>query len=139
MTVPNYVGRKIDLVFPITTASARSNLLVHQTWIKHFPHWHSSDLIVISLFLSFLHDESECPPFLKLAQEQEKHKHEQGLMHKEIVQEVENDIGNLQLAEDFEEDSGDLFILLSHLPVRSSGKVTEWEFNIGTDHDKLTR
>ena len=56
-------------------------------------------------------------------------------MHKEIVQEVENDIENLQLAEDFEEDSGDLFILLSHLPTRSSGKATELEFNIGTDHD----
>ena len=41
--------------------------------------------------------------FLKLAYECEKHKHEQGLMHKEIVQEVENDIGNLELAEDFEE------------------------------------
>ena len=76
-----------------------------------------------------------CLPFLKLACEQEKHKHEQGLMHKEILQEVENDIGNLELAEDFEEDSGDLFILLSHLPTGSSGKATQWEFNIGTDHN----
>ena len=85
--------------------------------------------------MRFLNDDSICPSFLKLAHEGEKHKHEQGLMHKEIVQEVENDIGNLELAENFEEDSGDLFILLSHLPAGSSGERTEWEFNIGTDYD----
>ena len=76
--------------------------------------------------MRFLNDDSICPPFLKLACEREKYKHEQGLMHKEIVQEV---------AENFEEDSGDLFILLSYLPVGSSGKATEWESNIGTDYD----
>ena len=52
-------------------------------------------------------------------------KHEEGLLHKEVVQEVHNDIGKLEFTEDFEEDFGDFFILLSLLPSGSSGNETD--------------
>ena len=60
----------------------------------------------------------------------EKMNFEEGLLHKEIDQEAQQENDNLDFAEEIEQDVGDLFVLLHHLPSGSNPTQKEWDFDI---------
>jgi hypothetical protein len=75
--LPNYVGGDFQATFPVTTSYARSMLLLHKPWHKHFPYSKADNTTTLKAFYALLNSNT-CPIHLKLHYEREKLREEQG-------------------------------------------------------------
>ena len=70
--IPNYVGGKIESLYPLVGSETRSLLMVYTPWLKAFPYEGKDNACLIQLFEKFV-SSAYCPPSLKYEYDKSKH------------------------------------------------------------------
>ena len=132
--IPNYVGGKIECLYPLMGSQARSFLMVYTPWSRRFPHEGKPNDVLVKLFEEFLRSQ-QCPPSLKYAYLKARDTYLYDL--KQPVNICQPLSTNLNEAMQIDDQAHDIAALTALLPCNfdHSEFSLQHRYNFGEDHD----
>ena len=134
--IPNYVGGRVDPVFPVSGSYARSIMLVHIPWKKQFILKDSTEQDLITNFFGHLED-NDFPPSVTIPYYREKLRIEDGNKFCEPTSDFDHDNDFRKHAMENNPDLVDLVELAGSLPchVKENEMHYGFEYDVGLNHD----
>ena len=131
LTIPHYVGGKMQPVWPPTEEFARSMLVVHRPWHKKF------DISSERLIPEFedMYRAGSCPQKLKLTIDRELFRHKTQAFYTEPVSKATALNYADFTQEDYDESNEQLVALVSTLPSDAAGAEDDHNFDYGRDYE----
>ena len=132
--IPNYVGLRIDNLYPITGSQAKSLLMIYKPWIGVVPYKDDSDANLIRQFENFV-TTAGCPLSLRNAYNCARYTRRYDL--KEPVSTFYPSSLLVDEATQFDQDAEDIFNLTSSLPCHFSDTHLglSMQYDIGQNYD----
>lgn len=134
ITIPNYVGGKIENLYPLKGRQAKSLLMVYTPWHLKFQHDNQDDDFLIDLFEKFV-SSNKCPISLKNSYHQAKNSYYYDL--KEPTSGFQTISTNLHEAMAVDVDASDILALTGLLPGTpdSFNNSFDQQYDMGKNHD----
>ena len=134
IVIPNYVGGKIETLYPLTGSQAQSFLMVYTPWINKFPYEGKDGDSLIKLFETFLYS-TQCPSFLKYAYLKAKDAYFFEL--KQPTASFQPSATNINEAMKYDTDAENIIALTSLLPSNFNNNLfgLEQQYDLGSSHN----